>query len=231
MSWCPDGTRLATAGTDGEVKIWDPDTGDELISLAGSWVAWSPDGHRLAAIGDPNGAIMIWDASAGYQLAGSPEFRAAIHYDRAINHWRNGALDAALAEFEEVIRINPNSAKAYDRRAGLYLKRGEIDKAIADYDELIRLDPKAASNYQARARLLLDKGEFDRAAADLSNAISLSPSSEWTVGLFSPRRGWLPDSQRSTARRARRCSIVFARPNRQGSLILSPMLAHLHRRG
>ena len=178
VSWCPDGTRLATAGTDGEVKIWDPDTGDELISLAGSWVAWSPDGHRLAAIGDPNGAIMIWDASAGYQLAGSPEFRAAIHYDRAINHWRNGALDAALAEFDEVIRINPNSAKAYDRRAGLYLKRGEIDKAIADYDELIRLDPKAASNYQARARLLLDKGEFDRAAADLSNAISLSPSSE-----------------------------------------------------
>lgn len=86
VSWCPDGTRLATAGTDGEVKIWDPDTGDELISLAGSWVAWSPDGHRLATIGDPNGAIMIWDASAGYQLAGSPEFRAAIHYDRAITY-------------------------------------------------------------------------------------------------------------------------------------------------
>ncbi|MGI6414289.1 MAG: tetratricopeptide repeat protein [Thermoguttaceae bacterium] len=141
-------------------------------------MAWSPDGHRLATIGDPNGAIMIWDASAGYQLAASPEFLAAIHSDRAIRSWYNGDFEAALAEFEEVIRIDPNSAKAYDRRAKLYLKKGELDKAIADYGELIRLDPKAPSNYQARACILLDKGEFDRAAADLSNAIALSPSSE-----------------------------------------------------
>ncbi|MGI6414290.1 MAG: WD40 repeat domain-containing protein [Thermoguttaceae bacterium] len=58
VSWCPDGTRLATAGADGEVKIWDPDTGDELISLvvgigwlgAPTATAWPPSAIRTAPL-------------------------------------------------------------------------------------------------------------------------------------------------------------------------------------
>jgi WD40 repeat protein len=68
----PDGTRLITAGTDGTIKVWDANSGRELLSLKGSSsiedasVAVSPDGRRLAeGIG---GGITIWDAGTGAEL-------------------------------------------------------------------------------------------------------------------------------------------------------------------
>jgi WD40 repeat protein len=54
------------------VKIWDAETGRELLSLpehsryVGS-VAWSPDGQQLATAAQPE--VRIWDASIGYRLA------------------------------------------------------------------------------------------------------------------------------------------------------------------
>ena len=35
MAWSPDGTRLATAGSDETVRIWDPATGQTTPTLTG----------------------------------------------------------------------------------------------------------------------------------------------------------------------------------------------------
>ena len=51
LSFSPDGRRLASAGFDAKVRVWDTETGQELLTLAGhkSWiwkVHFSPDGQR-----------------------------------------------------------------------------------------------------------------------------------------------------------------------------------------
>jgi len=48
----------------GEVKVWDAQTGQELISFkgAGRDVAFSPDGHRLAGVMSDS-RLIIWDAT------------------------------------------------------------------------------------------------------------------------------------------------------------------------
>src|SRR5207253_375666 len=51
-----DGTRLATAGADGLVKVWDVNTGKELAFYGGHTdgvraVAFSPDGKQIASAG------------------------------------------------------------------------------------------------------------------------------------------------------------------------------------
>jgi WD40 repeat protein/serine/threonine protein kinase len=71
VSWSPDGTRLASTSKDWTVKVWDTNSGQQTLTLAGpasgggsgSCVAWSPDGTRLAS-GGMNG-VTIWDASTG----------------------------------------------------------------------------------------------------------------------------------------------------------------------
>ena len=69
MGWSPDGTRLATGGDDGVVRVWDPVAGVPVVILAGhdesvDAVGWSPDGTRLATGGD-GGVVRVWDPAAG----------------------------------------------------------------------------------------------------------------------------------------------------------------------
>jgi len=66
--WSPDSSRLATAGLDGIVRIWDAVSGSLLKSCVdrpGDAIfdaAWSPDGRHVAT---GSGLVAIWDPTEG----------------------------------------------------------------------------------------------------------------------------------------------------------------------
>jgi WD40 repeat protein len=73
MAFSPDGKRLVTGGREYTVRIWDVETGDELLPpLRGhtgdiSTVAFSPDG-RLVASGGEDSTVKVWDSRTGELL-------------------------------------------------------------------------------------------------------------------------------------------------------------------
>ena len=50
---------------------------------------------------------------------------------------------AAIGDFTEAIRLNPNYAEVYNNRGSAYANENEYDNAIRDYTEAIRLNHPA----------------------------------------------------------------------------------------
>jgi eukaryotic-like serine/threonine-protein kinase len=67
VAFHPDGTRLATAGREGAVWLWDLARGEMVVRLPGHksyiWsLAFSPDGATLAS-GSGDGTVRLWDTA------------------------------------------------------------------------------------------------------------------------------------------------------------------------
>jgi clan AA aspartic protease (TIGR02281 family) len=92
-------------------------------------------------------------------------------YSRRGFAWeRQGYGDKALADYDQVIRMQP-IASAYIRRGSSRMAMGNFDWAIADFDQAIRLDPKLPSRYLSRGDAWKLKGNLERARADYGSAL------------------------------------------------------------
>lgn len=106
----------------------------------------------------------------------SAQDRASALSSRCGWWWTKNDSDRALADCNEAIRINRNTAAAYLNRGNVYLNKSDPDRALADFNEAVRLDPKSAWAFAARGGLYANKGDVERALADLGEAIKLDPS-------------------------------------------------------
>ncbi len=88
--------------------------------------------------------------------------------------WR-GDTNGAMAEFDNVIKLEPTYLNAYPNRAFLRQARGDFDGAIADYTKAIELKPDNVEAYNNRGNVKLSKGELKGALDDFSRAVELKP--------------------------------------------------------
>jgi WD40 repeat protein len=98
FSWVecsPNGRRVLAAHSDRTVRIWDADSGKEILILRGhtdrvNCAVFSPDGSRVLTASDDRTA-RIWDAATGKEL------RVLRGHESGPGVWQHGVLRARFS--------------------------------------------------------------------------------------------------------------------------------------
>lgn len=113
LAFSPDGKILASGGWDRVVKLWEVESGKELMPLRGhpdgvSVVVYSPDGGMLATA-DWSGTVKVWDAKTNREVA------SAKGHDKGIGSvvWSKDGRTLMAASWDGVVKsYDPRSLRA-----------------------------------------------------------------------------------------------------------------------
>jgi len=155
VAWSPDGRMLASASSDLTMRLWSPETGQQLrVMRAASEVnsvAWSPDG-RVIATGGKDGKIRLWDVEGTllrelvghttvvFRVAYSPDGKtlASSAADSTIRLWNTRTYES-----QRTIRVSSGFAQSIVwARDGRSLAYSSTDGAIriwsADSEQTVK---------------------------------------------------------------------------------------------
>lgn len=104
-------------------------------------------------------------------LKQKPKGRAAAHYNRGNAYAAKGGHDAAIADYDEAIRLDPKNASAYNNRGSAKNDKGDGEAALADFSAAIKHNARYASAYFNRANARAARGEAEPALKDYDVAL------------------------------------------------------------
>jgi tetratricopeptide (TPR) repeat protein len=85
------------------------------------------------------------------------------------------ALDQALADCNNALKLRPHDLDALNGRAHVRLDRGEYDLAIADFDTALKTNPRTAVSLYGRGVAELKKGLKAEGETDIQAALAIDP--------------------------------------------------------
>jgi WD40 repeat protein len=81
--WSPSGDRILTCSIDKTARIWDANTGEQLLSFTDHVDSiydcdWSPDGSRISSSDWHSGNVHVWDSTTGELFLTFPNHKGDI---------------------------------------------------------------------------------------------------------------------------------------------------------
>ncbi|HKQ47769.1 MAG TPA: tetratricopeptide repeat protein [Phycisphaerae bacterium] len=131
----------------------------------------------LAAIGEELAVAGMTDRPAELYrraLEGRPD-DDHFHKNLGLLLKRQSRFADAAAEFETVIRLNPQSAEGHHNLAAMYVRLGRTSDSIRHYEEAIRLRRNWPEAHANLAAALLQLGRLDEAIREYEKALQLQP--------------------------------------------------------
>lgn len=105
---------------------------------------------------------------------------AAAYRQRARNYVNRQKYGEALAEFDVLVKLEPQVPANRIERGQVHAMSGHHDQAIDDFTQAIQAGVRTADLLTARARSYAGKGALDLAFADFEEALRLDPGNTST---------------------------------------------------
>jgi WD40 repeat protein len=178
LAWNREGSRLASAGADNLIKLWDPESPTCVGILRGhinqvNCVAWEPNGHRLAS-GSMDGKVKVWSippAPQPLRLAGHlGGIQALVWSKDAATLQSLGVADGLIARWEVASGKRVAEVPLGRFKSGLFNSTGERVVVVTRF-----LDFPALLIRDARSGKLLQMVKAMIPARLDSNCLSFSP--------------------------------------------------------
>lgn len=99
-----------------------------------------------------------------------------IHYNLGTALANKGDMDAAIQEFSEALRLNPNCTIAHNNLGLALAKKGNLDAAIQEYREALHLTPDYSDPHNNLGIALANKGNMDAAVQEFQEALRINPN-------------------------------------------------------
>ena len=124
---------------------------------------------------------------------------ATLPYASRAHHYRDmGNRDAALADYNTALDIDPEFVLGYVNRGAILANREEFANALSDFNRALALNEKSALALDQRGRLRLRTGNTKGALGDLEAALQLEPNG---VRFFGRGLALLKLGQKAAAKR------------------------------
>lgn len=159
--------QLQKKGT-GRPTILDP-LMDEMMSLKRGQRALWIQGNKALAEGRPADAIRIYKEMLATAEKGDPIPR--IHLGIAMAQC--GDIRGAVEQYQQVLRMAPDSAVAHYNLGVLSLQLKSEDAALKHFNTAVALDPAFRLAHFQMANVLMRKGRFSEAASHYQRTIEL----------------------------------------------------------
>jgi Tfp pilus assembly protein PilF len=144
---------------------------------------------------DPEGndspAILIPHSTAANRAVNIPEFvnispddlvRIDVpalayyrHAQRGVRFMKQGQFDAALAEFDAVVQLQPDFVHAHIEAAIALTRKGQFGEALVRLNKALALDPKHSRTHGIVGNVLARSGKLDEAIVRFQTALELNP--------------------------------------------------------
>jgi tetratricopeptide (TPR) repeat protein len=124
--------------------------------------------------GDLDRAYEDFNSAVRFVPSGANRY---IHlYNRARVQTLRKQYGAALADFDEAQKLNPDGPQVVAYRCVTYTEMEKFDEALADCNEALAKMPKSSYGLASRGNAFLAKGDLDAALKDFDEAIRLGPT-------------------------------------------------------
>jgi Flp pilus assembly protein TadD len=110
--------------------------------------------------------------------ANVPAGDAEAHRNSGMQYFKQGKNEQALAEFQLVVRLEPNDAKTFNNLGNVYLKMSRMDDAHTAFERSVTLDPNQSVTHGNWGTVYFQQGRYPRAREEWETALKLDSKNE-----------------------------------------------------